>query len=113
MPSVRFIAKPSGKTSLGGGAANSFFVMSGSGALAGHGPVGRAAPGAAVLKPALPGAPAAAAAHHEHAHRWLGGGAVVRALEPAVEPAQAQRQKILGEIVVERCRRTEIDSAGM
>src|SRR5689334_4405583 len=76
-------------------------------------PSRRAAPEPAMLQPTLGGTPAGAAAHHEHAHRRFRVDPVLDAAHAAVEPAEPQREKILGEIAIDRGGGTELDRAGV
>ena len=46
--------------------------------------------------------PAAAAAHDEDPNLWFGIDAILRALEPPIEPPQSQRQKIRRHVAVDR-----------
>src|SRR5258705_206923 len=52
-----------------------------------------------------------AAAHPEDAHRRVALGAILDTAQPAIEPAPPQREKILGEIAVDRGLFAEIDLA--
>src|SRR5262244_653118 len=76
-------------------------------------PRARISPSPAMLQAAVAIAPARTAAHNKNADRRLVVDAVALSLDPAVEPAAAQREKILRQIAVDRRRRAELDLAGM
>src|ERR1700720_33135 len=64
-----------------------------------------ASPLSAMLQPAIAVAPARTTAHHKNADRRLVIDTVALRLDPAVEPAPAQREKIFRQIAVDSRRR--------
>jgi len=76
-------------------------------------PVGGSPPSTPVFEPPSGVAATGSTAHHKDPHRRLRLEAIGDTLQPAVEPAPAQREEILGEIAVDRSRRAEIDLPGV
>jgi hypothetical protein len=76
-------------------------------------PVRGRPPPSTMVEPTRGVASLRSAAHHEDPHSRLRLGAVGDTLEPAVEPAPAQYEEILGEIAVDWSRRPEIDISGV
>ena len=76
-------------------------------------PIGGHPPPPAVIEPPRCVAPSRSAAHYESPHRRFRLDAVGGTLDPAVEPAPAQCEEIVGEIAVDRSRRAEIDISGI
>src|SRR5439155_9860565 len=75
----------------------------------GQRPIAGLAPQAAVVEPAGRCLPPGAAPHDENPHRRFAVDTVVEPLDPAIEPATSQFEEILGEILIDRRGRSEIN----